>query len=78
MREIPTGSELIHELKWDGYRLIARRENDVVHSWSRTGGDRVEAHRHALSVWAFSRLEEDQVPELREAVIRWSMRRVSS
>jgi bifunctional non-homologous end joining protein LigD len=30
VREIPTGSEWIHELKWDGYRLIARRENGVV------------------------------------------------
>ncbi len=37
MREIPTGPEWIHELKWDGYRIIARRENGVVHLWSRTG-----------------------------------------
>jgi ATP-dependent DNA ligase len=37
VREIPTGAEWIHELKWDGYRIIARRENGVVHLWSRTG-----------------------------------------
>ena len=36
-REIPTGPEWIHELKWDGYRHIARRESGVVHLWSRTG-----------------------------------------
>jgi ATP-dependent DNA ligase len=35
--QIPTGPEWVHELKWDGYRLIARRENGVVHLWSRTG-----------------------------------------
>jgi bifunctional non-homologous end joining protein LigD len=35
--QIPTGPEWIHELKWDGYRLIARCENGVVHLWSRTG-----------------------------------------
>jgi bifunctional non-homologous end joining protein LigD len=35
--QIPTGAEWIHELKWNGYRLIARRENGVVHLWSRTG-----------------------------------------
>jgi ATP-dependent DNA ligase len=28
---------LDHELKGDGYRIIARRENGVVHLWSRTG-----------------------------------------
>jgi bifunctional non-homologous end joining protein LigD len=37
VREIPTGDEWIHELKWDGYRLIARCENSVVYLWSRTG-----------------------------------------
>jgi ATP-dependent DNA ligase len=31
---IPTGTEWVHELKWDGYRLIARRENSVVYLWS--------------------------------------------
>jgi ATP-dependent DNA ligase len=29
VREIPTGAEWIHELKWDGYRIIARRENSA-------------------------------------------------
>jgi hypothetical protein len=37
VHQIPTGSEWIHELKWDGYRLIARCENGVVYLWSRTG-----------------------------------------
>jgi bifunctional non-homologous end joining protein LigD len=40
VHQIPTGPEWIHELKWDGYRLIARRENGVVHLWSRTGRNR--------------------------------------
>jgi bifunctional non-homologous end joining protein LigD len=35
--QIPTGDEWIHELKWDGYRLIARCERSVVYLWSRTG-----------------------------------------
>src|SRR5215213_4295483 len=34
---IPTGPEWIHELKWDGYRIIARREGGRVCLWSRTG-----------------------------------------
>jgi hypothetical protein len=36
-RQIPTGDEWIHELKWDGYRIIVRREAVVVRFWSRTG-----------------------------------------
>jgi bifunctional non-homologous end joining protein LigD len=36
-RESPTGPEWIHELKWDGYRLIARCESGVVYLWSRSG-----------------------------------------
>jgi bifunctional non-homologous end joining protein LigD len=34
-REIPTGPEWIHELKWDGFRIIARREYGLVRLWSR-------------------------------------------
>ena len=37
VREIPTGPEWIHELKWDGYRIIARCESGVVYLWSRSG-----------------------------------------
>lgn len=34
---MPTGPEWIHELKWDGYRIIARKEGEVVRLWSRNG-----------------------------------------
>jgi bifunctional non-homologous end joining protein LigD len=37
VHQIPTGAEWIHELKWDGYRLIARCESGVVYLWSCTG-----------------------------------------
>src|SRR3954470_3387684 len=33
---IPTGPEWTHEIKYDGYRLIARKDGGQVHLWSRT------------------------------------------
>ena len=35
--EVPTGEGWIHELKWDGYRIIVRRNEGVVRLWSRYG-----------------------------------------
>ena len=34
---IPTRPEWIHEIKYDGYRIIARKDGARVHMWSRTG-----------------------------------------
>jgi ATP dependent DNA ligase domain len=31
----PTGDEWLHELKYDGYRICARRDGKDVHLWSR-------------------------------------------
>jgi bifunctional non-homologous end joining protein LigD len=33
--EIPVGPSWIHELKWDGYRIIAQRRESAVRLWSR-------------------------------------------
>jgi bifunctional non-homologous end joining protein LigD len=35
---IPTGPEWIHELKWDGYRILAHRGAGI-HLWSRSALD---------------------------------------
>jgi hypothetical protein len=35
----PTGSEWIHELKWDGFRIIARSAGGMTRLWSRTARD---------------------------------------
>ena len=35
--KVPTGPEWIHEIKYDGYRLIARKDGGRAHLWSRTG-----------------------------------------
>ena len=34
---VPAGPDWIHELKWGGYRIIARKEGSSVRLWSRTG-----------------------------------------
>jgi len=36
---IPIGSAWIHEIKYDGYRLIARRDGERVRLWSRSAKD---------------------------------------
>ena len=36
---VPTGTNWIHELKHDGYRLLCRKERDRVQLWSRNGRD---------------------------------------
>jgi len=41
--KIPTGPEWIHELKWDGYRIVARRDGKRVCLWSRSGRNWTDA-----------------------------------
>jgi bifunctional non-homologous end joining protein LigD len=33
----PTGREWVHEIKWDGYRLAARRDGNRFRLWTRRG-----------------------------------------
>src|SRR5215213_7930969 len=40
---VPTGPEWIHELKWDGFRIIARRDHDRTRLWSRNALNWAEA-----------------------------------
>src|SRR5579859_1901817 len=35
----PTGADWVHEIKHDGYRLLARREGDTVRLWTRNAVD---------------------------------------
>jgi bifunctional non-homologous end joining protein LigD len=35
----PSGPDWQHEIKWDGYRIIARKDGDRVRIWARTGTD---------------------------------------
>jgi len=35
----PTGSGWLHEIKFDGYRLIARRDGTALHLWSRNAAE---------------------------------------
>src|SRR5215204_6345627 len=37
--KVPTGDDWIHELKHDGFRIVAH-DGDRVHLWSRNGRDR--------------------------------------
>src|SRR3954451_4196888 len=35
----PSGPDWQHEIKWDGYRIIARKEDERVRLWRRPGTD---------------------------------------
>lgn len=35
----PSGAEWIHEIKFDGFRIVARKDGDRVSLWSRFGND---------------------------------------
>jgi bifunctional non-homologous end joining protein LigD len=54
----PSGPEWQHEIKWDGYRIIARKDGERVRIWARTGTDyttcldRIRAAVAALSIGA--------------------------
>ena len=34
---VPDSPDWIHELKWDGYRILARKEGSIIRLWSRAG-----------------------------------------
>jgi bifunctional non-homologous end joining protein LigD len=36
---VPVDLSLQHEIKWDGYRIIARKSGDRVRLWARSGTD---------------------------------------
>ena len=50
----PTGDEWLHEIKMDGFRIIARKDGDQVKLYSRQGNDLTE--RFPLIVEALARL----------------------
>jgi bifunctional non-homologous end joining protein LigD len=35
----PSGPGSLHEVKWDGYRVIARKDGERVRLWARTTSD---------------------------------------
>ena len=65
-RQIPTGPEWIHELKWDGYRIIAHREGGSVRLWSRSGRNWADAFPSIIA--AIKRLPVESIVMDGEAV----------
>jgi bifunctional non-homologous end joining protein LigD len=63
----PVGPEWIHEIKHDGYRLIARKRDDRVHLFTRRGFDWTE--RYPLIRDAVAKIPRDSVVIDGEAVV---------
>jgi bifunctional non-homologous end joining protein LigD len=51
---LPSGSQWLHEIKHDGFRVIARKDGDRVRLYSRPGNDLT--HRFPLIADALARL----------------------
>src|SRR4051812_30588507 len=64
----PCGPEWLHEIKHDGYRIVARRAGDRLRLWSRHGRDWTRAlvkltrHPSAFAVAAMIAAFTDTVP----------------
>src|SRR5262245_16215292 len=54
--KLPSGSEWLHEIKHDGFRVIARKNGSRVRLYGRPGNDLT--HRFPLIVETLARLEE--------------------
>jgi len=52
--QLPSGGQWLHEIKHDGFRIIARKSNGLVRLYSRPGND--FTHRFPLIVEALERL----------------------
>src|SRR5260370_38704089 len=52
--KLPSGGHWLHEIKHDGFRIIARKDGDRVRLYSRPGND--FTHRFPPSVDALARL----------------------
>jgi bifunctional non-homologous end joining protein LigD len=55
--QAPTGALWLHEIKHDGFRVVARKDGDRVRLYSRPGNDL--PWRFALIVGALARLPAD-------------------
>jgi bifunctional non-homologous end joining protein LigD len=53
--QLPSGSQWLHEIKHDGFRIIARNSNGLVRLYSRPGND--FTRRFPLIVDALARLK---------------------
>jgi bifunctional non-homologous end joining protein LigD len=52
--KLPSGSQWLHEIKHDGFRIIARKDGDRVRLYSRPGNDLT--YRFPLIVETLARL----------------------
>src|SRR5215468_8382438 len=63
--KLPSGSQWLHEIKHDGFRIIARKNRAQVGLYSRPGNDLT--HRFPLIVETLARLRPSQRREARHA-----------
>jgi ATP-dependent DNA ligase len=64
----PTGEAWLHEIKHDGFRVVARKDGDRIRRYSRPGNDLT--YRFTLIVEALVRLRSRSCIIDREAVLR--------
>jgi len=63
----PSGPGWLHEIKWDGYRVIARKDGEQVRLWARTTSDYSKAFTRIRD--AVAALAVDSAVLDREAIV---------
>src|SRR5262249_8807145 len=66
--KLPSGGQWLHEIKHDGFRIIARKDGERVGLYSRPGND--FTHRFPLIVETLARLRTPAWPGRRRAACR--------
>jgi bifunctional non-homologous end joining protein LigD len=59
--KVPSGPDWLHEIKYDGYRLLVRRENDRVRLLTMNGHDWADRYPRGVipcvaAIWEISNL----------------------
>src|SRR6266853_4874290 len=57
VKEPPSGNEWLHELKFDGYRMLCRIDRGRVSIWSRNGKDWTEKFQNVVEAVKFLKAE---------------------
>jgi bifunctional non-homologous end joining protein LigD len=62
VKEPPSGDEWLHELKFDGYRMLCRIDRGRVTVWSRNGKDWTEKFLNVVEAVESLNVSSDPVP----------------
>src|SRR5215212_7805102 len=70
---MPSGSDWIHELKHDGWRILARKDADRVRLWSRNGRNWAESFPGIVAAFAALPVSSQRALALWRSSLEWPL-----